>query len=511
MAESLYSLLSIAARRHPDRTAVDFADHCITYSDLLIRSERVAGFLHAHGVGPGACVAFCFRKSIEAIVALFGVIRTGATYVPLDTAWPAQRIADICDDANIHHWIGTKPPPDTVGRMELILNTEPAAPAGMAKGATLDAAQNAPPIMGAPHEPLDDICSLLYTSGTTGRPKGVRITGRSLLHFSRWAVDTFDMSADDRVANHAPFHFDLSTLDVFGAIRAGATLCPVPDRIRAFPGELARFIDNQRISIWYSVPSVLSQIARVWDRSSAPATLRTALFAGEVMPKPAVIDLARLLPGACLANLYGPTETNVCTWHRVGPDDLADPGPLPIGLPIDEMRIWFDSGTGHPDTLARFGELWVAGPTVAAGYHGHAARSDRFLSAPDGIGIAYRSGDRVLRRGDGLLMFDGRIDRQFKARGHRVEPGEIESVIASHPAVREVAVVPIADPQLGHRLMACLSPDPKQPITSGEIAEYCRARLPIYMVPDAWIVRETLPRTERGKIDLQAIASIAQG
>lgn len=511
MAESLHQLLATAARRHPDQIAVDFAGRIISYSELLNRSERVAGFLRERGVGPGVHVAFSFRKSIEAIVALFGVIRAGATYVPLDSAWPAPRIADICADAAIHHWLGTSPPPDAAGRMELILTTEPALPAGMAARATLDAAQSALPISAEAQPPQDDICSLLYTSGTTGRPKGVRITGRSLLHFSRWAIEAFGITPADRVANHAAFHFDLSTLDIFGAVRAGAALCPVPDRLRAFPGELARLIDNQRISIWYSVPSVLSQLARIWDRTGAPATLRTALFAGEVMPKPAIVELTRLLPGACLANLYGPTETNVCTWHRVGPDDIADPGPLPIGLPIDETRVWIDPGDGPPETGARSGELWIAGPTVAAGYHGHAARNDRFLSAPDGIGIAYRSGDRVLRRADGLLMFDGRLDRQFKARGHRVEPGEIESVIASHPAVREVAVVPISDPQLGQRLMACLSPDPERPISSCEIAEFCRARLPIYMVPDAWIMRETLPRTERGKIDLQAIASIAQG
>lgn len=509
MSESLFSLLQSAARRHPHRIAVDFAGRSMTYSELLDRAERVAGFLQHHSVGPGTHVAFCFRKSMEAMIAVFGVIRTGAAYVPLDPAWPATRVAGICDDASISVWLGTNPPPDGVDGMRVVLTTDADSGRGGSTTTRFEHALNAVPMSGDPRLPHEDTCSLLYTSGTTGRPKGVRITGRSLLHFSKWACETFSLAPEDRVANHAPFHFDLSTLDIYGAIRAAATLCPVPDRIRGFPGELARFIDNQRISVWYSVPSVLSQLTRVWAGATSPASLRVVLFAGEVMPKSALVDLARLLPQADLANLYGPTETNVCTWHPVGQDDLANPDPLPIGLPIEDTRVWIHSANGadpEPDT----GELWVAGPTVAAGYHGHAARSDRFIPAPDGAGQAYLTGDRVRRRDDGVLLFEGRLDRQFKSRGYRIEPGEIEAVIAKHPAVREVAVVPIADPQFGQRLMACLASHTNVPPASGEIAEFCRARLPIYMIPDAWVIQDALPRTERGKIDLQAIMAMAE-
>lgn len=515
MSEHLFSLLQSTAERHPHRIAVEFADRRMTYRDLRESVERFAGFLHDRGVRPGMHVAFNYRKSVEAIITLFGVIRTGAAYVPLDPAWPAQRVSDICEDASIRHWVGTQAPAIEIAGMELVVAAEFPASRQNSQAIAFDSAVNSKPIRGELQRPLDDVCNLLYTSGTTGRPKGVRITSRSLLHFSRWACDTFCLRPEDRIANHAAFHFDLSTLDIFGAVRSAAALHPVPDRIRGFPGEVNRFIDSHRITTWYSVPSALSQLIRVWNRGAAPTSLRHVLFAGEVMPKASVVELAKLLPQAGLANLYGPTETNVCTWHRVTSADLGDPDPLPIGIPIDDTRVWIDEahslgGSPLEAQESNSGELCVAGPTVAAGYHGHAAASDRFVPTPDGIGFAYRTGDRVRTRGDGALIFEGRMDRQFKTRGHRVEPGEIEAVIATHPAVREVAVVPVPDETFGHRVLACLSSNANTASDSGEIAEYCRARLPIYMVPDTWVIRETLPRTDRGKIDLRAIMSLAQ-
>jgi len=505
MSTSLYSLLQSAAAAHGNRTAIEFGDQSITYAAMLDRVDRLAGFLHHRGIRPGMHVALCFRKSIDAVVCLFGLNRTGAVYVPLDPAWPAHRIETICRDASIRHWLGTNSPPDGAGDFELQLTDSP-APRAVHLPSTLTAL----PMPGDGLVPPDDVCSLLYTSGSTGAPKGVRISGRSLLHFSRWAVDTFHLTHHDRVANHAPFHFDLSTLDVFGAVRAGATLCPVPDRIRGFPVELARFIEDRRISVWYSVPSVLAQIAdRAWSHRPAAESLRVVLFAGEVMPKPAVIQLARMLPGARLANLYGPTETNVCTFHPVTPQDLVDDGPLPIGRPIDETRVWISDSAGRVDPALNAGELWVAGPTVAAGYHRVPQSPTAFVPAPDGIGYAYRTGDLVRRRDDGVLHFEGRIDRQIKARGHRVEPGEIEAVIAGHPAVREVAVVPIPDPRFGHRILACLASQDRETSTRDEIAAYCRSRLPGHMVPDAWLFQEALPRTDRGKIDVLAIQQLA--
>lgn len=502
MFDSVYSLLAAAAERHANRTAVEIAGQSMTYAEWKDRADRVAGFLRDCGIQPGMHVAFCFRKSLDALVALFGIIRTGATYVPLDPAWPAHRIATICDDAAVHHWLGTHPPPDGVRMMERVLASAPD------DGATHvnESAARCPPMTGDPHPPHDDVCSLLYTSGSTGSPKGVRITGRSLLHFSQWATETFAITPNDRIANHAPFHFDLSTLDIYGTIRAGATLCPVPDRIRGFPGELARFVEAQRISVWYSVPSILSQLAsRAAISNDTAETLRVVLFAGEVMPKASIRRLAGQFPAARLANLYGPTETNVCTWHAVTDADLADDGPLPIGRPITDTRVWISDSQGQTSQANDSGELWVAGPTVAAGYHRGTTHSNAFVPAPDGHGVAYRTGDRVRRRSDGVLLFEGRTDRQIKSRGHRVEPGEIEMVIASHPAVREVAVVPIPDPNFGHRLLACLATNQDKISAQDEIAAYCRSRLPGHMVPDAWVFQESLPRNDRGKVDLQAI------
>jgi len=503
MAESLYEILHVAARRGPTQAAVDFAGERISYADLLDRVDRLAALFASSGIGPGRFVALAFRKSIDAVAVLYALNRVGATYVPIDPTWPAERIDAICDDADIRFWTGTSPPPVGISTLDATF----VARDGGDRTLPLVSAAAMPPMTRPAVRPVDDIANLLYTSGSTGRPKGVRITTRSLLHFSQWAVDTFAINDTDRVANHAPLHFDLSTLDLFAAARAGATLCPVPERIKPFPVEMARFIAGQEITVWYSVPSALvlmQQRARLieFDMSA----LRLVLFAGEVMPRAAMNELIHVLPCAEFANLYGPTETNVCTCQRLGPVDFVSPGPIPIGMPIADTRVWLVDERGSVAPNATTGELWVAGPTVAAGYQSDPLlTADRFVPAPDGDGIAYRTGDRVTRAADGTLYFDGRIDRQIKCRGYRIEPGDIEAALAAHPNVKEAAVVPLEDPRFGQRIKACVVAREGRTLSEADLAAHCRERLPAYMLPDVWQFRDALPRNDREKVDLQAL------
>lgn len=512
--DSLFVLLQRAAARWGDRTSLQFADHSLSYRQLLDDADRHASLFARYGAAPGCRVAFCFQKSIEAITALFGLIRTGATYVPLDPAWPAERMSLVCRDAGIALWVGTNPPVGING-----ITTAIAMNAGGGGAVALAAASAEPPAPGAPHPPKDGVANILYTSGSTGRPKGVEITTRSLVHFSQWAADGFGLTADDRLANHAPYNFDLSTLDIFAGVRAGATMVPVPERIKMFPYQMARFIAEQRISVWYSVPSALIMMqlrGKLGDHDLS--RLRHVIFAGEVMPKPALQALARELPGRTWTNLYGPTETNVCTWHRVGPEELASEEPVPIGRPISDTRLWIveDEG-GRPRLVGNgsanqeaspglTGELLVAGPTVTSGYFGDAElTSRRLVPAPDGEGSAYRTGDRVSVRADGVLMFLGRADRMIKRGGHRIEPGEIEAALARHPSVKEAAVVPLADPVFGSRLKACVAPREGHASNETELIAFCREHLPAYMMPDVWAFYPSLPRTDREKVDLQAL------
>jgi acyl-coenzyme A synthetase/AMP-(fatty) acid ligase len=229
------------------------------------------------------------------------------------------------------------------------------------------------------------------------------------------------------------------------------------------------------------------------------------LFAGEVMPKPWLADVARAFPQARLANLYGPTETNVCTWHDVTEADLADPGPLPIGRAIDATRLWIVDPLEH-DRPTDEGELLVAGPTVTTGYWGDAAMTaTRLVSAPDGHGAAYRTGDRVRRRPDGVLDFLGRVDRMLKVAGYRIEPGEIEHALQTHPAVREAAVLGATDDHGATQVAAYIALEPGATVDAGQLSEHCRKSLPPYMTPAAWRFLPELPRGDRGKVDYRAL------
>jgi acyl-coenzyme A synthetase/AMP-(fatty) acid ligase len=212
------------------------------------------------------------------------------------------------------------------------------------------------------------------------------------------------------------------------------------------------------------------------------------------------------LPRVAFTNLYGPTETNVCTFHRVEAADLPGDEPLPIGRPIADTRLWVLDGDGRPRGDDGPGELLVAGPTVTTGYLGDAdLTARRLVPAPDGDGLAYRTGDLVSRRGDGVLLFHGRSDRMLKCRGHRVESGEIETVLCRHPQVQEAAVFLVPHPQFGDRLVVAVACAPNARPPERELIAHCRQTLPPYMIPDVWHFFEVLPRTDRGKVDLQAL------
>lgn len=508
MPDSLYQLLQSAVKEHGDRPALKFGGESISYHELKDRCDRLAKMLMAHGASPGRRVAFAFSKSIDAIVSLFALIRSGATYVPLDPTWPAERCAMICDDADIDLWIGSRSPPSGLSRIRTAI--------------TSTGDNGSLPISDASrHQPADDnvpapqggIANILFTSGSTGRPKGVEITTESLLHYSKWVIDEFGLTSDDRLANHAPYNFDLSTLDIYAAVRAAALMVPVPERLKMFPYQLAKFIADERITVWYSVPSALIMMQLRGKLAEHDlSALRYVFFAGEVMSKPALQAIAKEIPHPHYANLYGPTETNVCTWHNVSANDLSTSDAVPIGRAISDTRLWLldDAGNARsPDPhSSEGGELLVAGPTVTTGYHGDAEMTRRKLvPAPDGRGMAYRTGDRVHMRPDGVLMFDGRIDRMIKCRGHRIEPGEIEAALVAHPSVKEAAVVPLPDPVFGNRIKACIAPCDGITISDTDMIAFCRDRLPSYMLPDVWQFYATLPRTDREKVDLHALAS----
>ncbi|MGH3715160.1 MAG: amino acid adenylation domain-containing protein [Micromonosporaceae bacterium] len=463
------------------------ADVPLSYPELERRAGTLAADLQQAGAGPGERVGILLEGGTDTVVAVWAVLKTGAAYVPVDPASPAARrdaiLARIKPCAVITDGTAAVDGTDTVDVRRA--RRTPVTPT---------------PVTVRPEDPA----YVLHTSGSTGTPKGVVLTHRNATAFADWAVDTFALRATDRVAGHAPIHFDLSTFDLFATAKAGATLLPVPAAARVLPGELAAFLRQAQATVLYCVPSALTMLSRSAPEGSLDG-LRTVLFAGEVCPLSTLRRMYELAPQARYANLYGPTETNVCTYHEIGPDDLDRPA-LPIGRPITpETLVTVMASPEREAEPGEPGELYVCGPTVALGYWDDPAQTaQRFTSRRSADGRAYRTGDIVVRDPDGLLQFRGRLDRQVKTRGHRVELDEVEGVLRSHPAVGEAAVLAVPDEAISNRLVAAVVTS--RPTTPAQLRRVCAASLPSYALPMIHVVR-ALPRTSNGKVDRDALAA----
>jgi amino acid adenylation domain-containing protein len=358
----------------------------------------------------------------------------------------------------------------------------------------------------------DDLAYVLYTSGSTGIPKGVMLTHRNALAFVDWAVAELAVSRDDRLSNHAPLHFDLAVFDVFAAARAAAAVVLVPRSAAAFPVELAAFIREKEISVWYSVPSALNMLATRGElEPGGPPRLRLVLFAGEVFPIAQLRGAMAAFPRAEFYNLYGPTETNVCTFYPVPRPLPEDCTAIPIGYPISDVELLAITDTGDVTGPGERGELWVHGPTVMRGYLGEAEHTAKVLRAPDPRRpqlTGYGTGDLVSADETGLWSFFGRRDSQIKSRGYRIELGEIEAALSGHPQIAECAVVPVPDPAFGSLIAAYVVTSAA--LSPADLTAYSRTALPSYMVPTSFSVLAALPRTSTGKIDYQALKTLQE-
>jgi amino acid adenylation domain-containing protein len=373
-----------------------------------------------------------------------------------------------------------------------------------------DAQGAAPPIANSTPRPAD-LAYILYTSGSTGKPKGVMLSHENGVSYVDWCTEVFDPTPEDRFSSHAPFHFDLSILDIHVPLRHGATLVLVGEDVGKAPEPLAALIAEQRISVWYSAPSILAMLAQFGRLAEHDySALRLVLFAGEVFAVKHLRSLAAQLPTPRYFNLYGPTETNVCTFYEVKlpvPEDRVVP--YPIGATCSHLLCKAVDPEGREVARGEEGELCVTGRGVMQGYWALPEQSAKaFLT--DAAGARwYKTGDIVTEAPDGDYTYLGRRDRMVKRRGYRVELGEIESALYRHPAIKEAAVVAKPDEELGVRLTAFLScRDTKRPSLI-ELKRFCSEHLPLYMVPDAFSWHDALPRTSTDKTDYQRLKELA--
>lgn len=524
------------AAAQPDAVAIDDGARQVTYGALAAESGRLASALTALGVRPGDRVGFHLDNGIAGCVAIVAILRAGAAYVPLNPTHPSARTAMVLEDARLAAVVtsgehlggllaayGAASPavrphlivPD-LGDAEEPRLRGTGAFASVTVRAGVESASASP---GAVVPDPADVAYVMFTSGTTGRPKGVMVTHANVRAFLAWALPYFALTPQDRMSGHSSLSFDLSVFDVFGAFHAGATLCPVSNMAQRLAP--ARFMWDLRLTVWFSVPSVLGLLLRSRQLvpGGLPPTLRVALVCGEALPPEYAKAWLATQRGIPLVNLYGPTEATIaCTFHDVGRDLPFDAGrSVPIGRPCTGTAVLI---LGDDDAALADGEtgrLVVAGPQVAAGYFQRPDLTARaFRERTDASGRTlptYDTGDLAWRDPAGHLHFVGRRDTQVKVRGYRVELGEVEVALGSHPLVGEGAV--IAPERGGERtLLAFVAPAGEvgdEDDLAAALLEHVARLVPPYMVPaDVRFVR-ALPRNDNGKVDRRRLeASLAE-
>ncbi|CAM02313.1 non-ribosomal peptide synthase protein (TIGR01720 family)/amino acid adenylation domain-containing protein [Saccharopolyspora erythraea NRRL 2338] len=477
----------------PDATAVVFGATEMSYVDLDAAAERLAARLRARGAGPEQVVAVAVARSAELVVALLGVLKSGAAYLPVDLDYPEDRIAYMLSDS----------------RARLVVTTRDAA--GLPEGAERlfvedsdsDVSGSAP--QDGPRPVPDNPAYLIYTSGSTGRPKGVVVTHRAIVNRLEWMQDRYRLGADDRVLQKTPSSFDVSVWEFFWALGVGAAVVLArPDGHRD-PAYLAGLVRAQGITTMHFVPSMLAAFLGTDEVTADPgwaSSLRRVFSSGEALGG----DLAAQwteLTGVRLHNLYGPTEAAVdVTWW---PFDGAPDAVVPIGWPVWNTRLHVLDPCLRPVPDGVPGELYLAGVQLARGYHRRAElTAQRFVADPFGAPgeRMYRTGDLVRRRPDGAVEYLGRADRQVKIRGNRIELGEIESAMSRLPGVAHAAVVAREDgPSV--RLVGYFVPS--APVDTAELEATLAAELPAAMVPTAFVELDALPVTPSGKLDRDAL------
>jgi amino acid adenylation domain-containing protein len=512
---SIADYLEASAARFPERVAVVDPDgRALNYRELDSRAQRVAAFLSGRGVGPGDRVAVWMPKSADAMVAIFGILKARAAYVPIDWTAPAGRARTILQDCRTKAAFvdlrcaaglkGMEPPQENV-----ILVGDTAQPAAAEVDSAVswrDVIKHDLPAPSPDDRSREDLAYILYTSGSTGIPKGVMLTQGNALSFVDWCSSIFRISQEDRFSSHAPFHFDLSILDIYLPLKHGASVHLIDDQTGKNPKDLAAFIAQRRLTVWYSTPSVLHLLASLGNLPRFDfSSLRLVLFAGEVFPVKHLRHLTQQWPAPQYYNLYGPTETNVCTYFPV-PSSI--PGervePYPIGAACDHCLAAVLDSEGEPVPRGCEGVLHISGDSVFQGYGNRPQETTGVLRPRDGHRW-YSTGDVVREDPEDGFIYVGRRDRMVKRRGYRIELDEIESALYRHERLAEVGVISALTGDAEVKIAAYLAVTQEPAPDIIQMKMFCASVLPAYMNPDVFVFLDRLPRTSTNKVDYQSL------
>jgi amino acid adenylation domain-containing protein len=499
----VHELFEAQVERTPDAIALAFDTKSFSYAEINRQANRLAWHLLERNVGADRRVAICLERSPEMVIGLLAIMKAGATYVPLDPNYPAERlqymIEDAAPDAVLTHSSLVTSLPVAAERCVLLDIVLPQL--AQARGDNLGRVE-----AGVTSESL---VYVIYTSGSTGRPKGTGMPHRAMVNLIEWHRTQFADRLSSRVLQFAALSFDVAFQEIFTTLCTGGTLMLLQEWMRRDVRALLALLSERRIERLFLPPLMLQSLAESHESAGAPAlSLRDVITAGEQLRiSPQIVSFFERFGECRLHNHYGPTETHVVTSLTL-PREVRQWPMLPtIGRPIANSRIYILEARHQPVALGAVGEIYIGGENVARGYlHRAELTAQRFIDDPFVAGARmYKTGDLGRWLADGTIEYLGRNDDQVKIRGFRVELGEVESQLLLHPAVKEVAVVAREDAPGQKRLVAYLIAHDASTLSTEVLREYLQSRLPEHMVPSAYVPIATLPLTPSGKLDRRAL------
>lgn len=518
MNRLLQDWLGEQAKRRPEAIALVMRQERITYRELDECTNRLAALLIEAGCQRGDRICFAIPKSPAAIIAILGILKADCIHVPIETNSPAARVAKILSSTEPRYILAVGSSAQLLDELFTDQKFRESIAVGWMEN-SIPSIRNFTPLFFFDDlkrysaQPVNyrnsqhDIAHILFTSGSTGDPKGVVITHANVIHFIDWAAKYFGMDSSDRLSCHAPLHFDLAYLDIFGAFATGAELHLVPPELNLLPNKLADFIRASKLTQWFSVPSVFNYLAR-FDaiKFNDFPTLKRVLWCGDVLSTRTLIYWMKRLPNVAFSNLYGPTETTIASSYYTllnCPEDERTP--IPIGTPCDGEELLVLDEKLQPVPTGEVGELYIGGVGLSPAYWSDAEKTGTaFIHTNTGRRI-YKTGDLAWTGADGLTYFAGRADSQIKSWGRRIELGEIETALNTCQELEQSAVVAIHGNDLQENLICCAYVAPDGVCNLSMLQGKLSRLLPRYMVPVRWMRLGQLPVNANGKVDRRGL------